>query len=135
MTRFWQGWLVVWCAAVAVFGLVLISAAFAATDAPARAVLTLLGNTDPMTPVLRFALALMGAVSLGWSATIYAIVVTAGANARAWQLLTLGMVTWYVIDSSLSVATGFRLNAVSNTVFITAFLLPILRSGVLRPAH
>jgi len=41
-------------------------------------------------------------------------------------------VSWYVIDSILSITTGFGLNAAPNTVFMAAFLLPVIRSGVLR---
>jgi hypothetical protein len=41
------------------------------------------------------------------------------------------MLTCYVIDSAISVASGVPVNAVSNTALIAALLAPILASGVL----
>ena len=135
MTQFWHGWLVIWCLAVGLFGLVLTTGAFDATDGAVRAMFTLMGDDGaPMPPAQHFAIALMGAVTLGWAVTIYAVVATAGTNGRAWRLLTTGMVIWFLVDSTLSIATGFGLNAVSNSIFLAAFLLPILRSGLLRAA-
>jgi hypothetical protein len=41
------------------------------------------------------------------------------------------MVVWYVVDSALSVATGFPLTRRRNTLILAAFLAPVLGSGVL----
>ena len=137
MTRFWRIWLDVWCLAVGAFGIVLIGGAFAATDGPARAVLAIINPAADLdfSPTLRFALALMGAVTLGWSITLGAAIRAADAlgtaGAPVWRMVTWSVVGWYVIDSSLSVATGFALNAVSNSVLLAGYLLPVLRSGVL----
>ena len=49
-----------------------------------------------------------------------------------WMGITVSIVIWYAIDSILSIATGFWLNAVSNTIFSATFLIPVIRSGVLR---
>ena len=46
--------------------------------------------------------------------------------------MTSSVLTWYVIDSLLSIATGFGLNALPNTVLMAGFLFPVIRSGVLR---
>ena len=137
MTGFWRGWLTIWCAAVGGFGIVLTAGAFAATDAPVRVLLDTMNGSAPlaMTDPLRFALALMGAVTSGWAATLYAAIRAADLlgdrGQPIWRLLTAGVIGWYIIDSALSVATGFGLNAVSNTIFLVAFLWPVLASGVL----
>ena len=49
-----------------------------------------------------------------------------------WILVTSSVAVWYAIDTALSLATGFGLNAIPNTIFLAAFLLPIVCSGVLK---
>lgn len=136
MTLFWRTWLMIWCGGVAVFGLVLAGAGLEATDGVSADIFRLLGGDGNFTDALRFSTALMGAVTFGWSLTTVATLQAAfmlGDRARpVWLLTVLSILGWYVIDSTLSIATGFGLNAVSNTVIVAAFLLPILRSGVLR---
>ena len=138
MSRFWRNWMIVWCLAVGVFGIVLAGAGLDATDGPTRLLMRVLNNgpdVDFNAP-LRFSIALLGCVTLGWSLTLLVALRVAhrlGNQARTfWLGLTASVAGWFMMDSSLSIATGFGLNAVSNTVFIALFLLPIIRSGVLR---
>lgn len=138
MSEFWRRWLVVWCWAVGLFGVVLAGAGLEATSGPVRLVFALLGPGQPLVldDPMRFAVALMGAVTLGWSVTLLAAVQAAHAlgdrAAPVWKLLTTGVIGWYVVDSCLSVATGFPLNALSNSILVAGYLLPVLRGGVLR---
>lgn len=138
MTRFWRNWLTVWCWAVALFGAALIGGAFEATSGPVRLLFGVLNPAEPLTldAPLRFSLAVMGAVTLGWSLTLFAAIKAAdelGAQGGPiWRLTTLGVVGWYVVDSALSAATGFALNIAPNTLLAAAYLLPVLRTGVLR---
>lgn len=136
MSGFWKTWLNVWCLGVGLFGLVLAGGAFAATSGPVERLLDILGGRPPeVTPTLRFALAVMGAVSMGWALTFYAAFSAAAAlgpqGRPAWRAVTVAVVGWYVIDSALSFATGFALNAAPNTLLLAGFLLPVWRSGVL----
>jgi hypothetical protein len=82
-----------------------------------------------------FALAVLGAVTLGWSLTLSAAIQAAhqlGGRARPiWIMLAGGVGAWWALDSALSVATGFGLNVIPNVLFLAAFLVPVLRSGVL----
>jgi len=75
-------------------------------------------------------------VTLGWAMTMAATIKAAnqlGAAGRpVWTGLTASLLVWFVIDSSLSIATGYPLNAASNTVILVTYLLPLWRSGVLR---
>lgn len=137
MTGFWKKWLAVWCAAVVMFGVVLASGAHPATDAPVDLLYELLNPAQPaaFTPALRFATGLMGALTIGWGLTMAA---TIGAALRAgpdgagtWRRLTGAILIWFVVDSGLSILTGFGLNAVSNAVLTAGYLLPVWRSGVL----
>lgn len=137
MTKFWQTWLTIWCLFVALFGLILAGAAFEGTQAPARLLLTLMSptNTASFDPQSRFAIGLMGAVTLGWGLTAWVLVAAAPAlPPTVWRRLTAAFALWYVIDSTISIATGYWLNAVSNTLIVAAYLLPVTRSGVLHRA-
>ncbi|CAN5276405.1 hypothetical protein BH09PSE2_BH09PSE2_00250 [soil metagenome] len=137
MSTFWRRWLQAWCAVVGLFGLLLAGGAFPLTGAPAEALLRMFNTAvapDFAAP-LRFAVALMGCVTLGWSLTFLAAMQAAwrlgeGANS-VWAMLTASLAVWFVMDSSLSIATGYGLNAVSNAVLFGLYLIPIWRSGVL----
>ena len=130
----WQAQMQLWCGAVMVFGLVLMGGAFEATSGGVSALFAILDGPGPMTwdPVLRFSLALMGAVTLGWGATVLAVVRGTGDMASAqslalWRGITAALLLWYIVDSGLSVATGFWRNALSNTVLIGWYLLLVAR--------
>jgi hypothetical protein len=139
MSKFWQNWLSIWAAFVAVFGLVLAGGAFDATDMLARAIFALFGTPMPDSPdqLHRFAIGLMGAVTMGWGLTYHAAFsalhrLDASIAAPLWRFLTMASLIWYVVDSSISCATGYTMNALSNTLVIAGFLIPLLKTGVLR---
>ena len=139
MSSFWKRWLSVWCLGVVAFGLVLYGAGFAATTAPAAEIFAAFGTPLPADPdrYLRFAISLMGAVTCGWGVTFYAAFRAAWSleparSAGVWRILTIAAAAWYVIDSSSSVANGFAVNAVSNSLLVAAYLIPVVASGVLR---
>jgi len=128
----------VWCWGVFAFGVLLTTAAIPPIDGLVRTLYTLFSGggenaaafaTDPV----RFGLGLQGALTIGWALTLMAAIRT---SAPIWRELTLALVVWYVIDSAISVSTGFGLNAVSNTLLMVAYLIPVLASGALkhRPA-
>ena len=139
MNSFYQKWMTLWCAGVALFGLILAGGAFAATDGLCRAVFTLFGNPIPAAPddLHRFAIGLMGAVTFGWGATLWVGIkafhlLPAAQAAPLWRQTVVAASLWYVIDSTISVATGYGMNAVSNTLFMVLLLVPVVRSGVMR---
>lgn len=137
MSRFWRNWITGWCWAIAVFGAALAAGAFEATSGPARLFFEILDGPAAldMHAHMRFSLAVLGAVTIGWSLTLHAAVQAAnllGDRGRPiWVVVTASLAVWYVIDTVLSVATGFALNAIPNTVFLAVFLFPIVLSGVL----
>lgn len=136
MTSFWRTWLMLWCVAVAGFGLVLAGAAFPAGSAPAQMLLdAIAGGGFELAPQMRFALSVMGAVTIGWSITLVAAIRAAlllgDRGGPIWRLVALSVIAWFVIDGALSVATGFALNLVPNTILLAAFLVPLLAAGVL----
>ena len=137
MTSFWRTWMTVWCWAVLGFGLLLAAACVEATSGPARLLFAALHGPElDLDAQMRFTLGVLGAVSIGWSVTFMAALraanLLAGDAARpVWRLVALSVVSWFAVDTPLSIATGYDLNAVPNLVFLAAFLLPLVRSGVL----
>jgi hypothetical protein len=139
MTDFWRNWLTLWCWAAGLFGAVLALGGLPATSGPAFALLSLqYGAPVAADAPVRYATALVGAVTMGWAATMFFAIRAADRlgtrGADIWRGLIWAMAFWYVVDSALSIATGFALNAVSNTLLVVLFLIPVLRTGVLRTA-
>ncbi len=121
-----------WCFAVILFGGVFALAAFPMTDGVARASLAAMGGAEPaMTDAMRFAVGLMGAVTMGWGFTLLAAVnATEPAAGRAlWRGITWAAAAWYVVDSAISLRTGFALNVASNTLLFAAYLLAVRGTG------
>jgi hypothetical protein len=139
MSAFWKNWLTLWCLGAGLFGAVLYAAGFPGATGPTDLFLRLIGNPWPADAGkhLHFAFGLMGALTIGWMMTLYTLCRVAwsldDAAARPlWRGAALSIGVWYVIDSYVSIATGFPLNAVSNTVLAGAILLPIVVTGQLR---
>lgn len=142
MQGFWRTWIRLWCWGVILFGLVLAAGGLPGTDGPVKWLYALVGNlgTDALqldAPGMRFSIALMGAVTMGWGLTIlFLLPAIHAAGPAAWRGLTSALVIWYVVDGVLSAATGFALNVVPNTGLAIAYLVPVIASGVLRaPDH
>ena len=114
--------------------------ALAATDGAVRLVLALLhGPTEALyDPPLRFSLGVMGGVSIGWAVMLHFVVqeaiVQGAAGRNLWNAITAGMVTWFVIDSTLSTVTGFGLNVVPNVGLLAMYVVGLMRSGALKAA-
>jgi hypothetical protein len=139
MNGAWRVWMILWCISVGVFGLIITLGAIEATSPPTILLLEMLGGgvEVEMTPHLRFALAVMGPVTLGWALTLIgateaARYLPAPIARRTWLWITAGVLAWMVIDSILSVTTGFALNLIPNTLYVIAFLIPVIRSEVLK---
>lgn len=139
MSEFWQRWFAIWAWIVVLFGLLLAGAGFAATDGAALLVFDLFGGDAGFVPdrTDRFAIGLMGAVTMGWGLTYRAafsgIFLLAQRDAApVWRSLTIAACIWYVVDGAISVANGFALNAVSNTLLLILFLIGVVRSGALK---
>ena len=139
MNSFWQKWLSVWAVGVTIFGLVLAGGAFEATDGLTRALFSLFGMPMPDNADAhhRFAIGLMGAVTMGWGLTYFAAFKALGALERAtaapiWRGLIGASLVWYVVDSFISIATGFWMNAVSNTIVIALLLIAVIKSDAMK---
>jgi hypothetical protein len=139
LSEFWMNWMTGYCVVVALFGIVLAGGAFEVTSDPVRTLLGLMNGTGgfDLVPAMRFSLGVLGAVSIGWSVTMFAAMQAANQLDRQsgrpiWVMITASVVCWYLIDSTLSIATGFWMNVVPNTILLAAFLVPVVHCGVLR---
>jgi hypothetical protein len=138
MQIFWQKWLLCWAGFVTVFGLVLAGGAFAATDGLTQMLFSLFGNPLPadMDHHHRFAIGLMGAVTMGWGLTYWGafkalFALEPATAAPIWRWMLVASLIWYVVDSTISIATGIWMNAVSNTIVIMLLMIPLVKSGAL----
>lgn len=139
MSDFWKRWLTVWAWGVILFGAILAIFAFPATELPSRLFYALIQNPVPAEPDrhFRFAMGLMGCISMGWGLTMLtcfkAAAMLEGDEARSiWRGFTFAALFWLVTDSAASIYTGFPLNAVSNAVLILLYLIPVWQSGLLK---
>ena len=139
MSLFWRNWLHIWCVSGGLFGLILASAAFESTSTLPHLYFQIIGSPEGFSDVAdtRFALVVLGGVMVGWSLTLWTAIEAAfrldDKDAMTiWNLLTFSMLTWFAIDSTLSVYTGFWRNAVVNALFLAAFLIPVIKAGVLK---
>lgn len=137
MSGIWRVWLNAMCGIVVLFGLIMAGGALPQTELPAR----LLFEWQHQGPLAidqaaRVTLGVLGGVMCGWGVTLYAAIQAAqmlGQSAdRIWRLILASILFWFIVDSSLSIATGFALNALMNVAFLLGYVLPITASGVLR---
>jgi hypothetical protein len=138
MSGFWRNWFSGFCLSLLIFGVILAGGAFEATTGPVRWLLTVLGGSADITfdPPLRFSLALIGSISIGWAVAFYYTIDAAidlGPLARPlWRGMTVAVIVWFVIDSSLSVATGFALNVIPNLLLLGQYFIGVRGSGVMK---
>ena len=136
--HFWERALHIWCWLVAGFGLMFACGGLAATDAGAGLYFWLVsaGQLDAASfnaAGLRSTVAVMGAVMFGWGWTMIALYRAVGPDAGIWRGVSWSVLGWFVVDSSLSVATGLTGNAIANTLFLVMFLVPAVKLGFFRP--
>lgn len=138
LSPFWRSWFYGWCVSMVLFALLVAGGALEATDAPFRLMLDLVGDGEHimMSPALRFSTGVLGGVFLGWivalTFTLRFAMAMGSAGRPLWVASTLGLAAWYVVDSALSVATGFGLNVLPNTLALAFFVIGLFGSGVLR---
>lgn len=123
-----------WCWSVILFGTVLVAGIYPPFQGINHFLFDLMSQTktpdEPFAPVLQFSAGLMGAVTLGWGLTVLAVVrAVQEPNPALWRGITRALLIWFVIDSSISVMTGFGLNAGSNALLLGSYLFIVIRSG------
>jgi hypothetical protein len=93
MRGFWKSWLTVWCWATIGFGAMLAGAGIPGADGLARFYYDLiywpLDGQSPFDADLKFTVAVLGAVVIGWAVAILGLIAAGAAlGATAWRWLT-----------------------------------------------
>jgi hypothetical protein len=75
-----------------------------------------------------FAIAILGAVMIGWLIGLMFVVAIPfrRGEAWAWWALALSVLTWLIPDIIMSIALGFSSNLLLNAVFVLLFGVPLL---------
>lgn len=114
------------------FGLVIAVAAVPALAGPTAFLADLIFYPIDGLPAIgssidRLLCAVGGGVMTGFGIMLYLItanvVVREPATGR--RLILAGIGTWYLVDSSMSIAAGAPLNAVFNAAFLLLFVVPV----------
>lgn len=129
--KFWYNWLIGASFSVMLFslGLILLPETmqsffnlvyFGAEDADGR-------FSKDATEYIYFVNAVLGGVMMGWMTAILYVLVTSFRHGETtgWNIITVSLAIWFVIDSSASIATGFAENAVLNLGFLLMFAVPL----------
>lgn len=76
----------------------------------------------------QFVYGVLGAVMVGWAVALW-FVVTVPIRRRqrwAWNAVSASTATWFIIDSTLSLVSGYGENAVLNLAFALLFGVPLV---------
>lgn len=131
---FWRRWLLVVSALTALFGLDLV---FINAIPPLANLMH--ANVDPVffgaEPVSAatvsfqgFVYGIMGAVMFGWASLMFAVVYVPFQKREKWAYYALdfSVVSWYLIDTVMSISYGVTFNVILNTVFLALFMIPLV---------
>lgn len=132
--RFHKLWLKVAAVIVGAFGPIFSLGTIPAAQAPARFTLDLLswpldGATTLADPDARFLLALAGGFLLGWGVLIWGLAAKIYDHApeAVRQVVLASLLSWFVLDSAGSIASGNASNALFNIAVLLAAVGPLWR--------
>lgn len=140
MGGFWKSWLTVWWWGMVIASIGFTAAAIPGLDGPVLAFYDLIhwpfDGQSGFTEATRPTAAILGGVFLGFALAVGALMRLALRATREeapaiWRTVTATVAAWYVADSAASVLTGVPVNALSNTLILVAYLIPVVGSGVL----
>jgi hypothetical protein len=87
---------------------------------------------DPVVGVealryVRFVYGVLGAVMFGWALALW-FIITGPFRERqrwAWNAVVASMIGWFVVDTTLSLLSGYGENAILNVAFALMFAVPL----------
>jgi hypothetical protein len=130
--RFHKFWLNITALIVGSFGPVFFLGTMPATAEPARLTLDLLswpvdGATTYASPDTRFLSALTGGFLFGWGVMIWALTrsVYDLAPEPVRRSVVMGVLSWFVLDSAGSIASGNASNAAFNVLVLLLAVGPL----------
>lgn len=127
-------WLKVSAVVIGSFAPVFFLGTMASTAEPARLTLDLLswpldGATTYASPDVRFLSALTGGFLLGWGVTVWLLATSVYDKApeAVRRVVLFGLLSWFVLDSSGSIASGNASNALFNVLILLLAVGPLWR--------
>ncbi|GBF56746.1 hypothetical protein PbB2_00403 [Candidatus Phycosocius bacilliformis] len=137
MAPIWRNWLNLWCGGVIVLGLIFLGSGLPATDWGVRLYFDAMAwpiDGKGWEEAARLTAMVLGAVMMGWGVTMLILVRVAIENPhlRLFVPLTGAILVWWLGDTSLSFVLGSPGNATANTLFLIAYLIPVIASGALK---
>jgi hypothetical protein len=127
--KFWQKWILISGIFVSVFGVAMVLN------------LTADGFNDQFDPVFwgeetpdiqirnyqQWIIGVLGSVMVSWGIFIAFIAAIPFKRKEKWSrdCLLIGILSWYIVDTIISLLAGAGFNAILNTVFAVILLLPI----------
>ncbi|WCL49889.1 hypothetical protein [Leptospira sp. GIMC2001] len=130
--EFHKFWLKISAITIASFAPVFFLGTMIATSEPARFTLDLLswpidGNITYSSPDVRFLSALTGGFLLGWGVMVWLLstLVYDKAPEQVRKAVLFGMLSWFFLDSSGSIASGNLSNAIFNILILLIAVGPL----------
>ena len=130
--KFHKFWLKITAIVIGSFGPIFFLGTMASTLEPARLTLDLLswpidGATTYASADTRFLSALTGGFLLGWGVTIWCLSVWVYDKApeAIRKTVLIGLLSWFVLDSSGSIASGNTSNAIINILVLIIAVGPL----------
>jgi hypothetical protein len=126
-------WLSIASLVTAASGLMIAAAATPALNAPTAFLTELVVGRFDGAPTLdaaivRLLCAVAGGVLAGWALMVWLVakLILPIDFALGRRLVLASITTWFIVDSSMSIAAGAPLNVLGNIGFLIAFLPPVL---------
>jgi hypothetical protein len=128
----WRLWLLAAAAFVVLAGLGLVLLALFGSMRWLMEVLYLPGEPDVAAArTLSFAIGVSGAVMIGWGVSMLLVFAAASSaeQPRIARAFLAGVIVWFVLDCTVSLALGAVLNAAANVIFLATLLPPLAALG------
>lgn len=92
------------------------------------------GNPGAMDQLTRLISAISGGIMVGWGVILWMTItqVMPRAPEVGRRMILVSILTWFVVDSAGSLASGVPLNVGGNLLFLIAFLVPLRALGTAR---
>jgi len=91
---------------------------------------TFWGNEQISTDLLKFQswiYSVLGATLIGWGVFLLFIIFNAYQKKQkwSWTCILIGICSWYVVDTTISISFEVYFNAVFNTILFIAIIMPL----------
>jgi hypothetical protein len=125
-------WLKTGAAVTIGFGILIAAAAIPLLQAPTALLLDLVylpldGSPTTGDSAARLLSAISGGVLVGWGLMLWLLATTLYAKEPMLcrKIILTSIISWFVVDSSMSIAAGAFVNAIFNVGFLLVFALPV----------